>query len=161
MSTDLARIPRVVTPDGEIIELADALPALSYDRAVDLMPVLEDAARRIARLREFTVSVIEADCAANGRSEVRIGGAVYTYRPGTAYVVDDPAGLHAALVGLIGTDGMTGDDVNGATRRVEPPPVYAQHNGRLNGLAKLGGSVAATIARYRRTVATPARLEKK
>lgn len=151
--------PALVDPTtGELIALPDILPPLSFDAARDLIPVLDDAAARIARLRGWAISVVEADCAANERTLVRIGDTDWTYRGGTAYRVDDPGALAAALADA----GVPPPELDDAVWVIPPSaPSWGVHNGRLNQLAKQGGAVLAAIRRHRTETPVPARLEKK
>ena len=139
------------------------LPTLSYDDARELLPELDALLAYLTRLRGFAVTVIEADCAHNLRTEVRIGEKLFTFRPGTAYSVERPEDLHAGLAGRIAFGEITRDELDAAIVPVDVPAriEWRMNNARLNDLAKRGGEVARIINEHRLVEDTPATLKAK
>ncbi len=157
------REPSLLLDGGELVELADRRPAVSYDRARELLPVVALALSRIDELRGWLVYVIEQDCAANSRTEVRIGDAVFSYKGSSVYAVDSPAELHAELSERVGAGELSETELDAAILAVAVPAVveWRTHNGRLNDLLKRGGAIADAIRRHRVETTSPAKLKPK
>lgn len=146
-----------------LVVVDEKRPAISYDRARSLLPAVERFAQRLADLRGWLTYVIEQDCAANARTELRIGERVFAFKGESVYAVESPADLHADLRLAVDRAEMTQDELDAAIAPVEVPAriEWKLHNGRLNDLAKRGGAVAETINRHRVATSTPPRLKAK
>jgi hypothetical protein len=152
--------------DGDPLALVlhgEKRPALSYERALAMLPRIEELLTRLADLRGWVVYNIEQDCARELRSEVRIGDAVYTFKGAATYTIDRPDLLRAALVRCVVAGAITNDELDAAVGVVDVPArvEYRVHNGRLNDLGKRGGAVAQAISEHRTTGETPASLKRK
>lgn len=141
----------------------ESRPAVTYDRARELLPFVDDFARRIVDLRGWLTFLIEQDCETNARTEVRIGDALYVYRGEKVYALDDAAALHFALIGAVTAGELTLVELDAAIVRIDVPArvEYRVHNGRLNDLVKRGGAVADAIRAHRTDGTAPAKLKPK
>lgn len=116
MSTDLARIPRVVTPEGEIIELA--LGPLSVEEALARLPQVQEAARAIRRFEAFLTDTIAADMRSRGQSERRAGDVVYELKADAQWVVDEPDRLWVLLGAAVDRGEITDNERSAAIQQV-------------------------------------------
>jgi hypothetical protein len=79
------KVPAIVTPDGEIIELT--LGPISADDAATRLPVVQDTLKALRRFEDFLSQCVSEDMQAHGQTERRVGSLVYELKPDAEWVV--------------------------------------------------------------------------
>lgn len=147
--TNVDQRPRILTPDGEVIELE--FGAITADEAASRIPFIQSTLRELRRYEQFLGDMVAAEMRSRGQTERRSGELVFELKPETAWVVDDGGAMYAVLYQAVAKDEITENEFHEAVQQVvshkfdhrrlnvlvKRVPEIEKHRNRIEGQAKL------------------------
>ncbi len=147
------RKPAIISADGEVIEL-DTSIAFTVEEAAQRLPPVQAVLKELRRFEGILAAYLIDDMAQKGQTERRVGEVIWEAKPETAWVVDDPAELHAILVEAFTHGEITREELNAACPQLV---TYKPNHTYLRPLAKR----VPAIETLRRQVSGEVRLRRK
>ena len=148
-------LPALRVTDLETGETLELSASCSTEDAYHNLLNLRAFQRAMAAIGDRWEAAIAADMAERGATERWVGNVLYSFKPGSEWVVD-PDGMVEALRELVEAGDLPEAEFG---RAVSYPPVAAKINNTvLNQLGKLGTRVAEAIEAHRRRIETAPKL---
>lgn len=149
--TVASHVPAIIDTTGEVVTL-DLSLAISAEDAAARLPVVQKVMRELRRYSGWLETVLTDEITkVQGRTELRIGGAVFEIKPDYEWVITEPQALYDLLAAARDRGEVTQDEMDAAVRL----EVSARaNNSKLNALSKR----LPEIDRYRTRTETPPKL---